>query len=130
MNEPNWLTEQIVLAIHEGLISQYGGLSGVRDYPLLEASLARPRHRFSYQPEVSLWELAAAYGFAVCKNHPFVDGNKRTAFMTMYVFLRLNGYDFNAPEPEIVLVLKSLASGEIDENTLQVWLAKYAEKLL
>jgi death-on-curing protein len=130
VNEPNWLTEQIVLAIHEGLISQYGGLSGVRDYPLLEASLARPRHRFSYQPEVSLWELAAAYGFAVCKNHPFVDGNKRTAFMTMYVFLRLNGYDFNAPEPEIVLVLESLASGEIDENTLQVWLAKYAEKLL
>nr|WP_277877168.1 type II toxin-antitoxin system death-on-curing family toxin [Sphaerospermopsis sp. FACHB-1094] len=123
------MTEQMVLAIHEDLISQYSGLSGVRDQALLEASLARPRHRFSYQPEVSLLELAAAYGFALCKNHPFVDGNKRTAFMAMYVFLGLNAYSFNAPEPEIVLVMESLAAGEIDENALQVWLAKYVEQL-
>jgi death-on-curing protein len=129
VNEPTWLTEQMVLAIHEDLISQYSGLSGVRDQALLEASLARPRHRFSYQPEVSLLELAAAYGFALCKNHPFVDGNKRTAFMAMYVFLGLNAYSFNAPEPEIVLVMESLAAGEIDENALQVWLAKYVEQL-
>ena len=101
MNQPLWLTEQMVLAIHEELIFQYGGLSGVRDSGLLLASLARPRHRFSYQSEVSCLELAAAYGFALCKNHPFVDGNKRTAFMVMYVFLRLNGYDFTAPESEI-----------------------------
>jgi death on curing protein len=126
VNEPTWLTEQMVLAIHEDLISQYGGLSGVSNPALLEASLARPQHKFSYQPKVSLWELAAAYGFALCQNHPFVDGNKRTAFMAMYVFLGLNAYSFNAPEPEIVLVMESLASGEIDENTLQVWLAKYA----
>lgn len=130
MNEPAWLTEQMVLAIHEDLISQYGGLSGVRDLALLEASLARPRHKFSYHPEASLLELAAAYGFALCKNHPFVDGNKRTAFMATYVFLGLNAYSFNAPEPEIVLVMESLASGEIDENALQVWLAKYADQLL
>jgi death-on-curing protein len=126
VNEPTWLTEQMVLAIHEDLISQYGGLSGVSNPALLEASLARPQHKFSYQPEVSLLELAAAYGFALCQNHPFVDGNKRTAFMAMYVFLGLNAYSFNAPEPEIVLVMESLASGEIDENALQVWLAKYA----
>ncbi|WP_071192487.1 type II toxin-antitoxin system death-on-curing family toxin [Trichormus sp. NMC-1] len=130
MNEPTWLTEQMVLAIHEDLISQYSGLSGVRDQALLEASLARPRHKFSYQPEVSLLELAAAYGFALCQNHPFVDGNKRTAFMAIYVFLGLNAYSFNAPEPEIVLVMESLAAGEIDENTLQVWLGKYAEQLV
>ncbi|WP_427157660.1 type II toxin-antitoxin system death-on-curing family toxin [Aliinostoc sp. HNIBRCY26] len=127
MNEPTWLTAQMLLAIHEDLISQYGGLSGVRDSALLEASLARPRHKFSYQPEVSLLELAVAYGFALSKNHPFVDGNKRTAFMAMYVFLGLNAYSFNAPEPEIVLVMESLASGDIDENALQVWLAKYAD---
>ena len=130
MKEPTWLTEQIILAIHEDLISVYGGFSGVRDEPLLAASLACPRHRFSYQPEVSLLELAAAYAFAICKNHPFVDGNKRTAFMAMYVFLGLNSYSFNAPEPEIVLVMESLAAGEIEENALQVWLVKYAEKLL
>lgn len=130
MNQPIWLTELMVLAIHEDLISQYGGLSGVRDSGLLSGSLARPRHRFSYRPEVSLLELAAAYGFALCKNHPFVDGNKRTAFMVMYVFLGLNGYGFTAPEPEVVLVMEELASGEIDENILQAWLAKYAEYLL
>jgi death-on-curing protein len=129
MNQPIWLTEQMVLAIHEQLIFQYGGLSGVRDSGLLSASLARPRHRFFYQPEVSFLELAAAYGFALCKNHPFVDGNKRTAFMAMYVFLGLNGYGFTAPEPEIVLVMEGLASGEIEETSLQVWLAKYAEEL-
>lgn len=129
MNEPTWLTEQMVLAIHEDLISQYGGLSGVREQTLLEASLARPRHKFSYQPEAPLLELAAAYGFALCKNHPFVDGNKRTAFMAMYVFLGLNAYGFNAPEPEIVLVMESLASGEIDEKALQVWLGKYSDPL-
>jgi len=123
VNEPTWLTEQMMLVIHEDLISQYGGLTGVRDPALLEASLARPRH----QPEASLWELAAAYGFALCKNHPFVDGNKRTAFIAMYVFLGLNAHSFNAPEMEIVLVMESLASGEIDDNALQVWLAKYAE---
>ena len=130
MSQPTWLTEQMVLAIHEDLISQYGGLSGVRDSPLLAASLARPQHKFSYQSEVSLFRLAAAYGFALCKNHPFLDGNKRTAFMAMYVFLGLNGYGFNAPEPEIVLVMEGLASGEIDENALQVWLEKYADELL
>jgi death-on-curing protein len=119
----------MVLAIHDDLISQCGGLFGVRDRPLLEASLARPRHRFSYQQEVSLLGLAAAYGFALCKNHPFVDGNKRTAFMAIYVFLGLNGYGFNAPEPEVVLVMESLASGEIDEGALQAWLAKYAEEV-
>ncbi|AHJ28005.1 type II toxin-antitoxin system death-on-curing family toxin [Nodularia spumigena] len=130
MNEPTWLTEQMVLAIHEGLICQYGGLSGVRDSVLLAASLARLQHKFSVQSEVSLWELAAAYGFALCQNHSFVDGNKRTAFMAMYVFLGLNAYSFNAPEPEIVLVMEGLASGEIDENALQVWLEKYGDELL
>lgn len=128
MNELTWLTEQMVLAIHEDLISQYGGLSGVRDSALLAASLARPQYKLSDQPEVSLSELAAAYGFALCKNHPFVDGNKRTAFMAMYIFLGLNAYRFNAPEPEIVLVMESLASGEINENALQVWLAKYVKE--
>lgn len=73
-------------------------------------------------------ELAAAYGFALSKNHPFVDSNKRTAFMAMYVFLGLNAYSFNVPEPEIVLVMESLASGEINENALQVWLAKYVKE--
>ncbi len=130
MNEPIWLTEQMVLAIHEDLISQYGGLFGVRDRPLLEASLARPQHRISYQPEVSLLELAAAYGFALCKNHPFIDGNKRTAFMAMYVFLGLNGYSLNTSELEIVLVMESLASGEIDENAMLAWLTTYCTKSL
>lgn len=126
MKQPRWLTEQMVLAIHEDLISQFGGLSGVRDRSLLEASLARPRHQFSYREDVSLFTLAAAYGFALCRNHPFADGNKRTAFMAMYVFLGLNGYGLTAPKSEVVLVMESLAAGETDEKALQAWLIKFA----
>ncbi len=76
----------------------------VSDRSLLKASLACPRHRFSDQQDVSILGLAAAYGFALCENHLFVNGNKRTAFMAMYVFLGFNGYGFNAPEPEVVLL--------------------------
>nr|WP_199302742.1 type II toxin-antitoxin system death-on-curing family toxin [Oscillatoria sp. FACHB-1406] len=118
------MTEPIVLAIHEALISQYGGLSGLRDSGMLSASLARPRHRFAYEPEVSLPALAAAYGFALCNNHPFIDGNKRTAFMAMYVFLGLNGYGLTVPEPEVVLMMEGLASAEIDEKALAAWLTQ------
>ncbi len=130
MNEPIWLNKLIILAIHKDLIRQYGGLFGVRDEGLLEASLARPRHCFTYNSEVSLFNLAAAYGFAFCKNHAFIDGNKRVAFMAMYVFLGLNNFYFEAPEMEVVLTIKNLADGKISEEFLTEWLVKYATKKL
>ncbi|NEP89313.1 MAG: type II toxin-antitoxin system death-on-curing family toxin [Okeania sp. SIO2C2] len=89
---------------------------------LLAASLARPRHLFTYgQP--NLFELAAAYGYSLAKNHPFIDGNKRTAFMVMYTFLGLNNYLLEVPEPEVVKMMEKLASGEENQESLGKWLA-------
>ena len=123
MNEPSWVTEKIAIAIHSDQIAQHGGSLGIRDRDLLSASLARPRHLFTYS-NPNIFDLAAALGYAVTKNHPFVDGNKRTAFMLMYVFLRLNGYMLNADEKESVLVMEELANSEVTQDTLATWLIK------
>lgn len=109
MNEPLWILEEIVRVIHQDQIRQHGGGLGVRDENLLAASLARPRYLFAYgQPD--LFDLAAAYGYGLAKNHPFMDGNKRTAFMVMYVFLGLNSYLIEVPEKEVVQMMEGLAT--------------------
>ena len=123
MSEPVWLSEKLLLAIHEDQIITHGGLDGLRDVNLLDASLARPRHLWTYT-QADVFELAAAYGYGLTKNHPFVDGNKRTAFMVMYVFLGLNGYFLNAEEKEVVLTMEQLASSILTQNDLAIWLEK------
>jgi len=123
MNEPLWISEQIVRFIHDCQIQQHGGSLGIRDENLLSASLARPRHLFAYtQP--SLFELAAAYGYGLAKNHPFIDGNKRTAFMVMYVFLGLNRYLLEVPDREVVQMMERLATDEETQEDLAQWLEK------
>lgn len=123
MNEPLWISEEIVLAIHQDQIRQHGGSLGVRDENLLAASLARPRHLFAYgQPD--LFDLAAAYGYGLAKNHPFIDGNKRTAFMAMYVFLGLNRYLLEVPEMEVVQMMERLATDRETQESLAQWLRK------
>ena len=102
MKEPIWVAEKIVLAIHEDQLVQNGGSPGIRDENLLGASLARPKHLFTYG-EPSIFDLAAAYSYGLANNHPFVDGNKRTAFMVMYTFLGLNGYWLQVDEMEVVV---------------------------
>ncbi|NES78646.1 MULTISPECIES: type II toxin-antitoxin system death-on-curing family toxin [unclassified Okeania] len=122
MKEPIWIDEIIAKAIHADQIIQHGGSPGIRDENLLSASLARPRHLFTYgQP--NLFELAAAYGYSLEKNHPFIDGNKRTAFMVMYTFLGLNNYLLEVPESEVVKMMEQLASGEENQESLGKWLA-------
>jgi len=121
MNEPTWITERITLAIHDDQISTHGGSYGIRDKNLLSASLARPRHLFTYS-NPSIFNLAAAYGYGITKNHPFIDGNKRTAFMLMYVFLKLNGYTLNADEKDAVLVMENLAIDKKSQESLANWL--------
>ncbi len=109
-----WLTREHVLAIHDTVIRWHGGLSGVRDEGLLESALGRPQHLFAYGP-TDLYDLAAAYAFGIAKNHPFLDGNKRTAFVAAYTFLGLNGWTLQATDAEVVAATLGLADGSIDE---------------
>lgn len=122
MSEPRWLTRRIVLTLHRLQIEEHGGTLGVRDDGLLDSALARPKQRHAYEPESDLATLAAAYGFGLAKNHAFVDGNKRVAFIATYVFLGLNGYDLDAPEPEVVTLMEGVAASTVDEAALADWL--------
>lgn len=124
MSEPEWLEIEIVLDIHAEQLALFGGPEGVRDQGLLESALARPVNKFTYG-ESDLAALAAAYAFGIARNHPFVDGNKRTAFATMIVFLGLNGLDLTATSEEATAVMLSLAAGEIDEAVLTRWIADH-----
>ena len=121
---PRWLTRAITLAIHADQIRQHGGASGVRDVKLLESALGRSVNRWQYDPEADLPSLAAAYGVGIAKDHPFVDGNKRTAFKVMYVFLGLNGVTMTAEEPEVVSCVEALAACDLDEDGLTRWLRR------
>ena len=121
MIEPRWLAVVHLLAIHSDQIQAHGGSLGLRDRGLLEAALERPRNRLHYEPDSDLPALAAAYGFGLANNHP-VDGNKRVAFQSMYLFLGLNGFRVDAPEEEVVDVVLSFASGDVDESDLADWL--------
>ncbi len=120
--EPRWVSRSIVRSIHVDQVRQHGGSHGLRDEGLLESALERPRNRWRYKPETDLPRLAAAYGFGLARNHPFLDGNKRVAFQTMYVFLGLNGYRIEADEKEVVTLMLNLASGDVDEEPLSDWL--------
>lgn len=122
MSAPRWVTASVVVAIHADQIRAHGGTPGLRDRGLLESALDRPRNRLHYQPDAGLHALAAAYGFALARNHPFVDGNKRVAFQAMFVFLGLNGLRIVASEEAVVSVMLSVASGEMDEEALTSWL--------
>lgn len=122
MTEPRWLSPVHILAIHADQIQGHGGSLGLRDRGLLESALERPHNRFLYDPEADLPAIAAAYGFGLSSNHPFVDGNKRVAFQAMYLFLGLNRFRIDAPEEDVVALILSLASGNLDEPGLADWL--------
>ncbi|HEY6487787.1 MAG: type II toxin-antitoxin system death-on-curing family toxin [Terracidiphilus sp.] len=116
------IRQDVVLAMHEEALAQHGGPSGVRDLGLLESALGRPKNLFAYSEEpVSLAQLAAAYARGIAGNHPFVDGNKRTAFMVSVTFLRLNGLDLTAVKEDRVLTFWKLADGSLTEPQLAEW---------
>ena len=123
MKAPTWLLKGAVVATHERLLSEFGGASGVRDSGLLDSALARPENLLAYgQP--TIFELAAAYAFGVVKDHPFVDGNKRTGFTIAIFFLELNGQVFGATEVDATIQTLALAAGEVEESEYAVWLEK------
>jgi death-on-curing protein len=129
MNEPVWVLDQVVLSVHNMLLSEHGGSTGLRDEALLESALARPKQRFAYEPESSVFELAASYSYGLAKNHPFTDGNKRIAFTVAAIFMELNGFILNAPESEVVVFFEKLASGDITENELANWYKASSDSL-
>jgi len=116
----------MVATIHSAQISEHGGSFGVRDEALLESALARPQNRWQYEPDADLFTIAAAYGYGLTKNHGFIDGNKRVGYMSTYAFLGLNGFDVDAAEPEVVLIMVDLASGSLSEEQFGDWLRAHA----
>jgi death-on-curing protein len=128
MSEPRWLDIDIVLDFHAEQLALFGGADGIRDRGLLESALARPMNKFAYG-ETDLAALAAAYGFGIARNHPFVDGNKRTALASIIVFLGLNRIDLDAPQGAATAIILSLAAGEITEDVLARWIAAHSKTL-
>jgi death on curing protein len=126
--QPRWISRLVVDAIHTDMLLTHGGMPGLRDENALESALARPRQRFSYDPEPDFAALAAAYGLGLVRNHPYNDGNKRVAFMVMAVFLGLNDCEVAASETEVVTTIVALASGELDEETLENWIRRHITK--
>ena len=124
-----WLTVQEVVAIHDDLVKEMGGSLGLLDAGALESTLNRPKQLIYYEPESSIYNLAATYGYGLVKNHAFVDGNKRTALDVMAVFLLRNGHELIASEVEAVEVIVDLAKGELSQTELSMWLVKNVEKL-
>jgi len=116
-----WLLNGVVLALHDEQLAEHGGSLGVRDAGLLSSALARPQNQAAYG-NPSVFDLAAAYAFGIMRNHPFVDGNKRTGFLAAYVFLDLNGWELMAHEDEAVAVVLALAASEIQEVGFSEWL--------
>lgn len=123
MKAPQWILNETVKALHDRLLSEFGGLSGIRDEGLLESALARALQLHSFG-DPSLFELAAAYAYGLVRNHPFLDGNKRTAFTTSILFLELNGYHFKATEAKATLKTLALAARDMNEADFAEWLKK------
>jgi death-on-curing protein len=121
MKEPRWLPKDLILAVHNRQLAEHGGGAGVRDEGLLESALARPQNLFAYG-ESELAALAGAYAFGIAKNHPFIDGNKRTAFVACELFLAANGYDLATSDEECLAMMLGLASSEVSEAEFAAWL--------
>jgi death-on-curing protein len=128
--EPIWILDEVVEAIHKRQLAEHGGALGIRDAGLLQSALARPKHLLAYaQSDVALTRLAAAYAFGIVRNHPFVDDNKRTGFVTAMLFLRINGYTVAASQEEKYQSFLALADGRLDEDGLSAWLQSRAQPI-
>jgi len=115
VREPVWIEERDALVLHDRLLALHGGASGVRDGALLQSALARPRQHCAYAENADVIDMAAAYTVGLVRNHPFVDGNKRTGFVVGILFLELNGYRFTASEEDATQAVMALAAGTLDE---------------
>ncbi len=124
MAEPVWIDLEVVLAINDEQLAEHSGQAGVRDRGLLESAMARPRNQYAYG-EHSLARLAASYAFGISRNHPFLDGNKRTSLVVAELFLELNGSELTATDAECVTAFLRLAVGDLTEEQLADWIAAH-----
>lgn len=124
--EPRWIHKKALLLLHRESLAMFGGASGLRDEGLLDSALARPLNIYGYEPDCTTVRLAAAYGFGIAKNHAFVDGNKRTAFLAIGLFLAINGYQLVADQVDAIETMLGVASGVIGEEALAEWIAANA----
>lgn len=125
IDAPIWVRDEVVLAVHLQQLTEHGGAAGVRDAGLLASALARPQHVFAYGGDaVELSQLAAAYAIGIARNHPFVDGNKRSALVISLLFLRLNGYSLIASREDRYQTFMALADGSLSEAELADWFAR------
>lgn len=115
------MSKRAAIAIHDELLAQHGGKPGIRDEGLLDSAMEAPKNHFAYE-RASLFRLTAVYGYGLCQNHPFVDGNKRVALIVMYAFLGLNGLQLNAPESDAYLQIDGVASGKLSREELETWI--------
>ena len=122
MTAPVWIDERDALTLHNRLLGLHGGAAGVRDITLLQSALARPQQHFAYAEAANVIDMAAAYTAGIVKNHPFVDGNKRTGFVVGVLLLELNGYRFTAKEEDAAQAIMNLAAGTIDEAAYSAFL--------
>ncbi len=122
-----WLNADVLRAVHEEQLAEHGGAAGTRDEGLFESALARPNNLAAHtEPDAA--ELAAAYGFGIARNHPFIDGNKRTTFVAVELFLDLNGFELTAGDADCVLTLLAVAAGQMDEADFARWLRQHSRK--
>lgn len=119
---PVWIDARAILFLHDESLAMFGGARGLRDAGLLQSALARPVNQHLYKPDGDVAELAAAYAFGLAKNHPFVDGNKRTAFLALGLFLALNGWRLETTQIDAIDAMLSLATGSLDESALANWI--------
>jgi death on curing protein len=127
MSEPIWLECEVVRLLQSESLADHGGSSGTSDASLLELTISGPIKKWNHNPAVDLAELAAAYGFGLAQNHPFVDGNKRIAFIATALFLRLNGYRLSSDPLDEIQTMLRLAAGELGEEEFAVWIRNHTK---
>jgi death-on-curing protein len=120
--KPRWISRNALLLLHQESLAEFGGAPGLRDEGLLDSALARPQNVYAYRPKSSVAELAAAYSFGLAGNHAFVEGNKRVAFLSIGLFLAINGYELVAGQIDAIHTIIAVASGTMDEAALAQWI--------
>jgi death on curing protein len=128
VKQPRWISASLAIAIHDEALYEFGGLAGIRELALLESALGRPRNLLAHEPRSSIFELAAALCVGIARNHPFNDGNKRTALLTARAFIYLNGQELEPSQEDEVATLIAVADGSLGEPGLTEWLRRNSRR--